>query len=77
MTTPGQRTRRGIVGLSQGIQVHRIPASGIYHDLGGAADAVLVHAEALIAGERRRAGLAPSTTPSTGRGPPPAASRGR
>ena len=63
--------------LSQGVRVHRIPASRIYHDLGRATDAVLVQAEALIAEEKRSTRLAPSTTPSSGRGPPPAAPRGR
>jgi len=70
--------------MSQGVRVHRIPASRIYHDLGGATDAVLVQAEALIADERRRMGLAPSTIgsspgprPGSADGPPPAASRGR
>jgi len=66
--------------MSQGVRVHRIPASRIYHDLGGAVDAVLVEAEALIAAERSQTRLAPSTTRSSLRsasGPPPAASRGR
>jgi very-short-patch-repair endonuclease len=66
--------------LGQGVRVHRIPASRIYHDLGGATDAVLAAAEALIADARRRTGLAPSTLGSSLRsadGPPPAASRGR
>ena len=61
----------------QGVEVLRIPASNIYHDLGTVLDTVLLRAEALIVAERRRAGLAPSTTPSAGRGPPPAATRGR
>jgi hypothetical protein len=59
--------------MSQGVRVHRIPASKIYHDLGGATDAVLVQAEALIDAERSRLGLAPSTTRSSLRsasGPP-------
>jgi very-short-patch-repair endonuclease len=60
----------------QGIEVMRVPASWIYQRLGEAVDAILRRAEA-----RRslppRAGPAPSTTPSAGRGPPPAASRGR
>lgn len=58
----------------------RIPASSIYHDLGGVADGVLLQAEALIAAERRRMGLAPSTIGSPLRsadGPPLAAARGR
>jgi len=62
----GGGQRHGADGLmSQGVRVHRIPASRIYHDLGGAADAVLVQAEALIAAERRREGLAPSTIGSS------------
>jgi very-short-patch-repair endonuclease len=63
---------------SQGVSVLRIPASRIYHDLGGVTDGVLV--QALMAEERRRVGLAPSTTRSSlcsASGPPPAASRGR
>jgi very-short-patch-repair endonuclease len=66
--------------MSQGVSVYRIPASRVYHDLGGVTDGVLVQALALIAEERRRMGLAPSTTRSSLRsasGPPPAASRGR
>jgi len=66
--------------MSQGVRVHRIPASRIYHDLGGVTDRVIVHAMALIADERRRMRLAPSTVGSPLRsadGPPPAASRGR
>ena len=66
--------------MSQGVRVHRIPASRIYHDLAGATDAVLVQAEALIAEDRRRLRLAPSTigsSPRSADGPPPAASRGR
>ena len=62
---------------SQGICVHRVLASRVYHDLGGATDAILMEAEARVAAERSRLGLAPSTTPSAGRGPPPAALRGR
>jgi very-short-patch-repair endonuclease len=56
--------------MSQGVRVHRIPASRIYHGLGGATDAVLAQAEALIAEERRRVGLAPSTIGSSADGPP-------
>jgi very-short-patch-repair endonuclease len=60
----------------QGIEVMRVPASRIYRELGDAVNGILRRAEA-----RRslapQAGLAPSTTPSAGRGPPPAASRGR
>ena len=63
--------------MSQGIRVARIPASRIYRDLGGVTDGILLQAAELIAAERLRARLAPSTTPSAGRGPPPAASRGR
>jgi very-short-patch-repair endonuclease len=66
--------------MSQGVRVYRIPASQVYHDLVGVTDGVLVQALALIAEERRRMGLAPSTTRSSLRsasGPPPAASRGR
>ena len=62
---------------SQGVQVHRIAASHIYHDLGGVTDAVLVQANTLIAQEKQRLRLAPSTTRSSAGGPPPAASRGR
>ena len=64
----------------QGIEVLRIPASSIYHDLGAVLEGVLRQAEALIAVERQRRGLAPSTPRSSLRsagGPPPAASRGR
>ena len=61
----------------QGVYVLRIPASRIDHDLGGVTDGLRLQAEALIAAERRRLRLAPSTTPSAGRGPPPTASRGR
>ena len=57
---------------SQDVEVLRIPASRIYNQLGDVVDAILWRVE-----ERRRAGPAPSTPPSTGRGPPPAASRGR
>ncbi len=63
--------------IGQAVQVLRIPASTVYHDLGGVTDRVILQAEALIAARRR---LAPSTTRSSLRsasGPPPAASRGR
>jgi len=63
--------------MGKGVRVHRIRASRIYHDLGGATDAVLVEAQALIEAERSRLRLAPSTTRSSAGGPPPAASRGR
>jgi very-short-patch-repair endonuclease len=66
--------------MSQGVSVHRIPASRIYHDLAGVTDGVILQALALIAEESRRAGLAPSTLGSPLRsadGPPPAATRGR
>ena len=60
----------------QGIEVMRVPASWIYRELGDVVDAILRRAE-----ERRalapQVGPAPSTTPSAGRGPPPAAARGR
>jgi len=62
---------------SQGISVLRIPASRVYHDLGGVTDGILLLAEARIAAERQRLRLAPSTTRSAAGGPPPAASRGR
>jgi very-short-patch-repair endonuclease len=61
---------------SQGVSVLRIPAR-VYHDLGGVTDGILLLAEARIAAERQRMGLAPSTTRSAAGGPPPAASRGR
>ena len=56
----------------QGVAVMRVPASDVFRDPGGVADGVL-----RLADERRSAPLAPSPTPSTGRGPPPAAARGR
>ena len=56
----------------QGVRVLRVSASRVYRDLGGVVDGVL-----RLAAERRSMALAPSTTPSAGRGPPPAASRGR
>ncbi len=64
----------------QGVEVMRIPASAIYRDLTGVVDAVLLRADELIAAERQRAWLAPSTSRSSLRsagGPPPPASRGR
>ncbi|MFN9846768.1 MAG: endonuclease domain-containing protein [Alphaproteobacteria bacterium] len=57
---------------SQGVDVMRIPASQVYNQLGDVVDAILWRVD-----ERLRTGPAPSTPPSTGRGPPPAASRGR
>jgi very-short-patch-repair endonuclease len=63
--------------MNQGISVLRIPASQIYHDLSGVTDGVRLRAEALVAAERQRLWLAPSTTRSSAGGPPPAASRGR
>jgi very-short-patch-repair endonuclease len=62
---------------AQGISVARIPASSIYRDLDSTADGVVRRALELIEAERARMRLAPSTTPYAGRGPPPAASRGR
>ena len=65
---------------AQGIQVLRIPASRIYHDLAGVTDGVLLRAQALIEAERSGLRLAPSTTRSSLRSacsPPPAAARGR
>lgn len=59
---------------TQGVSVLRFPASMIYRDLTGVADAIFRRAEA----ERLR--LAPSTPRSSLRsagGPPPAAARGR
>ena len=61
----------------QGVRVLRIPASRIYHDLGGVTDGVLRLAEARIDAGTPQAGPAPSTTRSSAGGPPPAASRGR
>jgi len=64
----------------QGVRVSRIPASEIYRDLTAVADGVLLQAKTLIAADRGRQRLAPSTVGSTLRsadGPPPAASRGR
>jgi len=61
----------------QGVQVLRIPASSIWHDLGGVTDRVLVLAEARIAAGTQQLRLAPSTPRSAASGPPPAASRGR
>ena len=61
----------------QGVRVLRIPASRIYHDLGGVTDGVLMLAEARIAAETQQARPAPSTARSAASGPPPAASRGR
>ncbi|HEY3951304.1 endonuclease domain-containing protein [Phenylobacterium sp.] len=70
--------------MGQGVSVLRIPASRVYLELGQVTDSILLRAEALIAAERRRAGLAPSTirsspglAPGSADGPPPAASRGR
>jgi very-short-patch-repair endonuclease len=51
--------------MSQGVKVHRIPASQVYRDLAGVTDAVMVETAALIAEERRRTGLAPSTIGSS------------
>ena len=56
--------------MGQGIEVLRIPASRIYHDLAGAADGVLLRAQALIDAERSRLRLAPSTIRSSADGPP-------
>ena len=61
----------------QGVSVLRVPASRIYADLSGVTHAVLLRADELIAAERQRMGLAPSTIRSSADGPPPAASRGR
>ena len=60
----------------QGIEVMRVPASWIYRELSEVVDGILRRAEARRA-LAPRAGPAPSTTPSAGRGPPPAALRGR
>ena len=57
--------------------MRRIPAGRIFADLGGAADGMLLHAQALIDAERRPRRPAPSTIGSSADGPPPAASRGR
>jgi very-short-patch-repair endonuclease len=69
---------------ARGIEVLRIPASRVVHDLAGVTDGVLLRAHALIEAERSRLGLAPSTIgstpgflPGSADGPPPAASRGR
>jgi very-short-patch-repair endonuclease len=56
---------------TQGIAVLRIPAGEIHRDLSGAVDAILLRAEERRA-EMSRMRPAPSTTPSAGRGPPPA-----
>ena len=56
----------------QGVSVLRVSASEVFRDPGGVADSVL-----RLADERRSTPPAPSTAPSAGRGPPPAASRGR
>ena len=56
----------------QGVAVLRVPASEVFRDPGRVADCVL-----RLADERRSAPPAPSTPPSSGRGPPPAATRGR
>jgi len=56
----------------RGIEVLRIPASSVYHDLDNVVDGIL-----RVAAERQRMRLAPSTTRSSAGGPPPAASRGR
>ena len=59
----------------QGIDVLRIPASSVYHDLDNVVDGILRRAAA-----RQQMRLAPSTNRSSLRsaaGPPPAAPRGR
>jgi very-short-patch-repair endonuclease len=64
----------------QGVRVCRVPASEVYRDLTEVVDGILLQAEALMAADRGRQRLAPSTVGSTLRsadGPPPAASRGR
>jgi very-short-patch-repair endonuclease len=61
---------------SQGIEVLRIPASRIYRDLAQVVDGILLRADERRT-ELQQMGLAPSTAPSAGRGPPPAAARGR
>jgi very-short-patch-repair endonuclease len=61
---------------SQGVSVLRTPASEVFRDLTGAADGVILRAEARIAAERQRTRLAPSTARSPAGGPPPAAPRG-
>jgi very-short-patch-repair endonuclease len=64
----------------QDIEVMRIPASQVFHDLSGAAAAIIFRAQERIAAARSCPGLAPSTPRSSLRsagGPPPAASRGR
>ena len=68
----------------QGVTVLRIPASRVYRDLASVTDAILLRADELIAAERQRLRLAPSTPrstpgsrPGSAGGPPPAASRGR
>ena len=67
-----------------GIQVLRIPASQIFHDLGEVTDGVLLRAQALIEAEASGPRPAPSTlgsspgcSPGSADGPPPAAARGR
>ena len=61
----------------QGIEVMRIPASRVFHDLGGVTDGILLRAQARMAADKLSMRLAPSTTRSAAGGPPPAASRGR
>jgi very-short-patch-repair endonuclease len=53
--------------ISQGIRVHRVPASRVYRELGEVTDAILVQTEALIEAERLRLRLAPSTIGSSRR----------
>ncbi len=63
----------------QGVEVLRIPASSVYHDLDNVVDGILRRAA-----ERQRMRPAPSTPrstpgprPGSASGPPPTASRGR
>ena len=56
----------------QGVTVYRVAASSVFEDAGEVADGVRLKADELIAAR----GPAPSTTPSSGRGPPPPLRRG-
>jgi very-short-patch-repair endonuclease len=53
-----------------GIEVMRIPASSVHHDIDGVVDGILLMAEARWA-EIQRAGPSPSTTGSSAGGLPP------
>jgi very-short-patch-repair endonuclease len=61
----------------QGIEVMRVPASRIYHDLPGVTDAILRCAEARVAADARGRPSTPRSSLRSAGGPPPAASQGR